>query len=257
MLKSLELRRALVGVSQEFAKIPVDDVAVSHRSIWEGSDEGNLRPMDGSGVAAASAEGTTAAAGAKGTTALDRFSQDLTAKAKSGDDGPDSRPRRRDPPDRRRADAPAPEQPDPHRRSGRRQDRGRRGLRAAHRRGRRAAAAARGQALRARRRPDAGGRLDEGRVRAAPAFGHRRSAVLSDPDHPVHRRGAHADRRRRRGGDGRRGQSAQARARARHAAHDRRDHLGRVPAIFREGSGADPALPVDPRSASPMSRPPQ
>ena len=40
--------------------------------------------MDGSGVAAASAEGTTAAAGAKGTTALDRFSQDLTAKAKAG-----------------------------------------------------------------------------------------------------------------------------------------------------------------------------
>ena len=44
--------------------------------------------MDGSGVAAASAEGTTAAAGAKGTTALDRFSQDLTAKAKAGDMDP-------------------------------------------------------------------------------------------------------------------------------------------------------------------------
>ena len=84
MLKSIELRRALVGVSQEFAKIPVDEVAVGHRSIWEGSDEGNLRPMDGSGVAAASAEGTIAAPGAKGTTALDRFSQDLTAKAKAG-----------------------------------------------------------------------------------------------------------------------------------------------------------------------------
>jgi type VI secretion system protein VasG len=84
MLKSIELRRALLGVSQEFAKIPVDEVAVSHRSIWEGSEEGNLRPMDGSGVAAASAEGTTAAPGAKGTTALDRFSQDLTAKAKAG-----------------------------------------------------------------------------------------------------------------------------------------------------------------------------
>ena len=36
MLKSIELRRALVGVSQEFAKIPVDEVAVSHRSIWAG-----------------------------------------------------------------------------------------------------------------------------------------------------------------------------------------------------------------------------
>ncbi len=88
MLKSIELRRALVGVSQEFAKVPIDEVAVSHRSIWQGSDEGNLRPMDGSGVAAASSEGTTAAPGAKGTTALDRFSQDLTAKAKAGEMDP-------------------------------------------------------------------------------------------------------------------------------------------------------------------------
>ncbi|HYA74354.1 MAG TPA: type VI secretion system ATPase TssH [Roseiarcus sp.] len=84
MLKSIELRRALVAISQEFAKIPVDEVAASHRSIWAESQEGNLRPMDGSGIAAASSEGTTAAPGAKGTTALDRFSQDLTAKAKSG-----------------------------------------------------------------------------------------------------------------------------------------------------------------------------
>ncbi len=83
-LKSMELRRALIGISPEFAKIPVDEVAVSHRAIWAESDEGNLRPMDGSGVAAASAEGTTAAPGAKGTTALDRFTQDLTARAKAG-----------------------------------------------------------------------------------------------------------------------------------------------------------------------------
>ena len=84
MLKSLELRRALIGVSQEFAKLPVDEVAAGHGAIWAGSDEGNLRPMDGAGVAAGGAEGATAAPGAKGTTALDRFSQDLTAKAKAG-----------------------------------------------------------------------------------------------------------------------------------------------------------------------------
>jgi type VI secretion system protein VasG len=84
LLKSVELRRALVAISQEFGKIPVDEVAVGHRAIWAESEEGNLRPMDGSAIAAASAEGTTAAPGAKGTTALDRFSQDLTAKAKAG-----------------------------------------------------------------------------------------------------------------------------------------------------------------------------
>jgi type VI secretion system protein VasG len=84
ILKSVELRRALIGVSQEFAKLPVEDVAAGQGAIWAGSDEGNLRPMDGSGVAAAGMEGATAAPGAKGTTALDRFSQDLTAKAKAG-----------------------------------------------------------------------------------------------------------------------------------------------------------------------------
>ena len=57
MLKSIELRRALVGISPEFGKIPVDEVAVGHRSIWSESEEGNLRPMDGSGIAAASAGG--------------------------------------------------------------------------------------------------------------------------------------------------------------------------------------------------------
>ena len=88
MLKSLELRRALIGVSQEFAKLPVDEVAAGQGAIWAGSDEGNLRPMDGSGVAAAGAEGGAAALGPKGTTALDRFSQDLTAKAKSGEMDP-------------------------------------------------------------------------------------------------------------------------------------------------------------------------
>jgi type VI secretion system protein VasG len=84
MLKSVELRRALIGVSPEFAKFPVDEVAAGHGAIWAGSDEGNLRPMDGAGVAAGGAEAATAAPGAKGTTALDRFSQDLTAKAKTG-----------------------------------------------------------------------------------------------------------------------------------------------------------------------------
>ena len=84
ILKSLELRRALIGVSQEFAKLPVDEIAAGQGAIWTGSDEGNLRPMDGSGVAAASTEGAAAALGPKGTTALDRFSQDLTVRAKTG-----------------------------------------------------------------------------------------------------------------------------------------------------------------------------
>ena len=88
MLKSLDLKRALLHVSPEFGKISAEELAAGHRSIWAESEEGNLRPMDGSALAAAGAEGTTAAPGAKGTTALDRFSQDLTAKAKSGEMDP-------------------------------------------------------------------------------------------------------------------------------------------------------------------------
>jgi type VI secretion system protein VasG len=88
ILKSVELRRALIGVSPEFAKLPADEVAAGHGAIWSGSDEGNLRPMDGSGVAAAGTESAAAALGPKGTTALDRFSQDLTAKAKAGEMDP-------------------------------------------------------------------------------------------------------------------------------------------------------------------------
>ncbi len=88
MLKSLELRRALLHVSNEFAKISADELASGHRSIWTDSEEGNLRPMDGSGLAAAGADAAMAAPGAKGTTALDRFSQDLTARAKSGEMDP-------------------------------------------------------------------------------------------------------------------------------------------------------------------------
>jgi type VI secretion system protein VasG len=83
-LKSLELRRALTAISKEFGKIPVEELAAGHAKIWEASEEENLRPMDGSGLRAAGTPGAEAADGPKGTTALDRFSQDLTVKARSG-----------------------------------------------------------------------------------------------------------------------------------------------------------------------------
>jgi type VI secretion system protein VasG len=86
--KSLELRRAFTSISSELGKINVDTLAAEHRRMWAGSDEENLRPMDGSGLAAAGTDGAAAAAGPKGQTALDRFSQDLTAKAKSGEMDP-------------------------------------------------------------------------------------------------------------------------------------------------------------------------
>ncbi|MEJ1157581.1 type VI secretion system ATPase TssH [Prosthecomicrobium sp. N25] len=82
-LKSMELKRAFTSLSPEFGKINPDTLAAEHRSLWAGSEEETLRPMDGSGLAAAGTAGAEAAKG-KAQTALDRFSQDLTAKAKEG-----------------------------------------------------------------------------------------------------------------------------------------------------------------------------
>ena len=87
-LQSRELTRAFTNLSREFTKISVDILTSEHRKIWTGSEEENLRPIDGSGLVAAGASRAQDAVGPKGTTALDRFSQDLTAKAKSGEMDP-------------------------------------------------------------------------------------------------------------------------------------------------------------------------
>ncbi|MDK9695584.1 MAG: type VI secretion system ATPase TssH [Siculibacillus sp.] len=83
-LKSNDLRRALTSLSNEFGKINADLLTNEHRSIWARSREETLHPMDGSGLRAAGSAGAEAAGGAKGQTALDRYSQDLTAKAAAG-----------------------------------------------------------------------------------------------------------------------------------------------------------------------------
>ena len=87
-LKDNALRRAMIAISPEFNKINVDVLSDEHRKIWMLSEEENLRPIDNSGLVAAGTPGAEAAAGAKGTTALDRFSQDLTAKARAGEMDP-------------------------------------------------------------------------------------------------------------------------------------------------------------------------
>src|SRR5467141_2984818 len=86
-LQSRELDRALKNISSEFNKMSVDVLTSEYRRIWAGSEEETLRPMDGSGLGtAASAAQQTGAA--KGTTPLDRLSQDLTARARSGEMDP-------------------------------------------------------------------------------------------------------------------------------------------------------------------------
>lgn len=84
-LQSRELKRAFTTLSAEFSKISIDTLTVDYRRIWAASDEENLRPMDGSGLVAAGASGTEQPAAQRGTTALDRFSLDLVARARSGE----------------------------------------------------------------------------------------------------------------------------------------------------------------------------
>jgi type VI secretion system protein VasG len=86
--KSTELRRAYMSLSPEFSKFNIDVLTTEYRAAWKGSEEDNLRPIDGSGLRAAASPGAAEAAGPKGTTALDRFSQDLTAKAAAGEMDP-------------------------------------------------------------------------------------------------------------------------------------------------------------------------
>jgi type VI secretion system protein VasG len=87
-LQSRDLARALHNTSKQFSRISVETLTTEYRKIWAGSEEEQLRPMDGSGMIAAGSAGAQAAAGSSGSTALDRFSQDLTAKAKSGEMDP-------------------------------------------------------------------------------------------------------------------------------------------------------------------------
>ena len=86
-MQSRELDRALKNLSPEFDKMSINVLTGEYRKIWTGSDEETLRPMDGTALGTAPGEAQQAGA-AKGTTPLDRFSQDLTAKAKAGEMDP-------------------------------------------------------------------------------------------------------------------------------------------------------------------------
>ena len=157
------------------------------------------------------------------------------------------RPRRRGPPRHPGPVAPDQEQPGPHRRARRRQDGHRRGARPAHRARRRPGGPQEQAGRRARPRRADRRRQVPRRVRGAAQGRAQGDQGLRRPGRPVHRRAAHRRRRgRRRGRDGRL-EPAQADARPRRAAHDRRDDARRVPQAHREGRGPRAALPAGAR----------
>ena len=182
--------------------------------------------------------------GKKSSKLLDQFGRNLTKLAAESQ----ARPGRR-PPDRDRARdadpvAPHEEQPGAGRRARRRQDRRRRGPRAAHLQRRRARAAQEQADLHAR--PGRPGRRLEvpRRVRGAPQEGDEGDHPARR-HHPFHRRAAQPRRRGRGRGRDRRGLDPEAGAGARRAADDRRDDARRVPQVPGARLRARAALPAD------------
>ena len=83
-LKDLKLRPSIQQSSRTLAQLNAEALSNEANVIWAQSDEENLRPMDGSGLAAP-ADSTASDGGAsRGNTALSRYSIDMTATAESG-----------------------------------------------------------------------------------------------------------------------------------------------------------------------------
>lgn len=87
LLNDRNLKRELVRASKVFDEISVDQLSREARTLWSGSEEEDMRPMDGASIGAApTTAGAAGAAGAQANaaTALGRFSVDMTAEAESG-----------------------------------------------------------------------------------------------------------------------------------------------------------------------------
>ena len=81
LLNDLTLRREIEQYSPIFADMSAERIGSDARTLWADSEEEDMRPMDGTGIGAASASGRE---GAGASTALGRFSVDMTAQAADG-----------------------------------------------------------------------------------------------------------------------------------------------------------------------------
>jgi type VI secretion system protein VasG len=81
LLNDLTLRREIEQYSPIFADMSAERIGSDARTLWADSEEEDMRPMDGTGIGAASASGRE---GAGASTALGRFSVDMTAQAAEG-----------------------------------------------------------------------------------------------------------------------------------------------------------------------------
>lgn len=85
MLRTRDLYRAVAQVSPLLSTLDADHVAGDARTLWAGSEEEDMRPMDGSGLgSSAGSDSAAAGSGPGASTALGRFAVDMTAQAESG-----------------------------------------------------------------------------------------------------------------------------------------------------------------------------
>lgn len=83
LLSSSEQRRVLSRLSSDLGAMSADMIAKETGSLWRDSEEGDMRPMDGSGLTSAGGEDTLD--GPTGNTPLGRFAKDMTAAAATMD----------------------------------------------------------------------------------------------------------------------------------------------------------------------------
>ena len=78
LLNDPPLRRHLVLYSSVFDELSVEQLAQDSRTLWAGSEEETMPPMDGTGL---SSGGETGSEGSGAATALGRYAKDMTAAA--------------------------------------------------------------------------------------------------------------------------------------------------------------------------------
>lgn len=86
ILRTKDLKAAVMQVCPMLGALDTDKIVAESRKLWAGSEEEDMRPMDGTGIGAGSGDaGAAAGDGApRSGTPLGRFSVDMTAQAESG-----------------------------------------------------------------------------------------------------------------------------------------------------------------------------
>lgn len=85
MLNDKQLKRELTRCSAMFDEISVERLGQESRTLWADSEEEDMRPMDGSGLASGGSGGAAGEPSTSASTALGRFCKNMTEAAGSMD----------------------------------------------------------------------------------------------------------------------------------------------------------------------------